>query len=275
MSKYGMLIDTTMCIGCKGCSVACKQWNELPAEITQNRGTYQNPLRLSASTWTNIEYREIETGDQLTWVFFKRACMHCEHPACASACPVGALHKTEAGSVIYDDQKCIGCRYCIVACPVGVPTFQWDKGLLAQPLIRKCKFCFDRVSQGIPPACSKTCPSGAILFGEREQLLAEAERRIANSRAKYINHVYGKEEAGGTSILYLSSVPFEQLGLPKLDPRPIPALSEAVMGGTVPFALAWTAVLAGIYGLVRLRERGKPKTGEPGASTDREKEASQ
>jgi formate dehydrogenase iron-sulfur subunit len=260
MSKYGMLIDTTLCIGCRGCSIACKQWNDLPAVATRQRGTYQNPPALSASTWTNMEYREIERGDQVAWVFLKRACMHCEHPACASACPVGALRKTTEGPVIYDDRKCIGCRYCMIACPFGIPTFQWDKGLLAQPLIRKCHFCFDRLSQGMPPACAKTCPSGAIRFGERAQLIAEAEARIASNPAKYVNHVYGKEEVGGTAILYLAAVPFEQLGLPKLSSEPVPALSETVMSGTIPFALTWAAVLAGIYAVVRFRERGKIAT---------------
>jgi len=254
-----MLIDETRCTGCRACQVACKQWNDLPGETTRNTGSYQNPPALSAKTWNLIEFREIETGDKVDWYFFKHACMHCEHPACVSVCPVGALQKTASGPVIYDDRKCIGCRYCMAACPFGIPTFDWDKGLLDHPVIRKCNFCVDRISNGLEPACAKTCPSKVIQFGERDALLAEAEARIAKNPSRYVNYVYGKTEAGGTSILYLSAVPFDQLGLPVLGPEPVTKRSETVMGYTLPFAAAWTAVLAGVWGLVRLRERGKRK----------------
>ena len=257
MGKYGMLIDETRCTGCRACQVACKQWNDLPAETTRNLGTYQNPPALSASTWSLIEFREIEVGDRVDWYFLKHACMHCEFPACASVCPVGALYKSAFGPVVYDDKKCIGCRYCMAACPFGVPTFQWDVGLLGQPLIRKCSLCIDRVSNGLQPACAKTCPSTVIKFGERAELLAEAEERIARNPTKYVNHVYGKAEAGGTSILYLSSVSFAKLGLPELGPERVTRRSEQIMGATVPFAIGWAAVLTGVYGLARFHERKK------------------
>ena len=251
MVKYGMLIDATICMGCRGCSVACKQWNDLPGTKTRNTGTYQNPPDLSASTWTNIEYREIETGDQVAWVFLKRACMHCEHPACVSACPVQALHKLDNGPVVYDAGKCIGCRYCMVACPFGIPKIDFNKLL---PEITKCTFCADRLDSGLPPACAKTCPAGAIRFGERDKLIAEAEARIAKNPAKYVNHVYGKAEAGGTSILFLSAVPFDQLGLPTLGPDPVPALSEQVAIFGTPTALATVAaVLGGVYWFTKRR----------------------
>lgn len=256
MSRYAMLIDETRCTGCRACQVACKQWNDLPAEITHNRGTYQNPPALSAKTWNLIEFREIEAGSKIGFYFLKRACMHCEHPACASVCPVGALHKTAEGPVVYDDGKCIGCRYCMAACPFGIPTFDWQKGLLDQPVIRKCNFCVDRLSNGLTPACAKACPSRVISFGERDQLIATGEARIRQNPERYVNRVYGKEEVGGTSILYLSSIPFEKLGLPRLGSAPVIALSEQVMEYTLPFAAAWGATLTGLALLFRFRQRG-------------------
>ncbi len=275
MAKYGMLIDETRCTGCRGCQVACKQWNDLPGEETHNTGSYTNPPHLSAQTWNLIEYKEIDRGGQVGFFFLKRACMHCEHPACVSVCPVGALRKTPEGPVVYDDHKCIGCRYCMAACPFGIPKFDWQKGLLEGALIRKCTFCADRLSNGLIPACAKTCPSKAITFGERDQLIVEAENRIRKNPDKYVNHVYGKEEAGGTSILYLSAVPFEQLGLPKLGPAPVTTLSEQVMEYTLPFAGVWLATLAGLAAVFKFRERGakQPEIG-PAADDPHNKEAS-
>jgi len=173
MSK-GVLYDATKCIGCRACQVACKQWNELPAEKTTNSGTYENPPRMSAYTFTKINFTEVEYNGEFKWVFNKQQCMHCQEPGCAEACIVGALVKTEEGPVTYDDGKCIGCRYCMVACPFGIPTFEWDKPL---PWIRKCTFCADRQAAGLKPACVTTCPTGALKFGERDELIVEAQRR--------------------------------------------------------------------------------------------------
>lgn len=254
MAGYGMLIDTTRCIGCKACTVACKQWNGNSTTLEQDKdhhGSYQNPERLYSKAWTIIEYREIGEGKDFSWNFNKKACMHCLHPACASVCPVGALHKTSAGPVRYDDWKCIGCRYCMMACPFEVPSFDWDKGLLEQPLIRKCILCYDRLYE---PACAKACFSGAILYGERDKLIGEGEERIAKNPEKYLDHIYGKEEGGGTSILYLSSVPFEKIGLPDLASVHPTALTEKVMAGTLPFAAIWGTVLYGIYWLIKFRK---------------------
>jgi formate dehydrogenase iron-sulfur subunit len=274
MSKYAMLIDETKCTGCRGCQVACKQWNDLPGEKTRNTGSYTNPPNLSAKTWNLIEYIEIASGNEIGFHFLKRACMHCEHPACASVCPVGALYKTAEGPVVYDDGKCIGCRYCMIACPFGIPTFDWNKGLLDQALIRKCNFCVDRLSNGLTPACAKTCPSKAISFGERDKLIAQAEAQIRKYPDKYVNHVYGKAEAGGTSILYLSHTPFDQLGLPRLGSAPVTTLSEQVMEYTLPFAAAWGATLSGLALLVRLRNRGARHAAADAASSQGELETS-
>jgi formate dehydrogenase iron-sulfur subunit len=171
--------------------------------------------------------------------------MHCLEPACASACPVGALHRQENGAVVYDPAKCIGCRYCMMACPFAVPKFAWDQAL---PTINKCFLCAGRQEQGLEPACAAACPTGALAFGERDALIAEAQARIQAAPESYVDHIYGKDELGGTGWMYLSPVPFEQLGFPTLDSRPVTALSESVATyGTAGMTVGVAAVLAGIY----------------------------
>ena len=251
MSK-AVLYDATKCIGCRACQVACKQWNELPGEITTNQGTYENPLKLSANTFTKIRFTEVEDNGKFHFVFNKVQCMHCEHPACVAACPVGALQKTPDGPVVYDDNKCFGCRYCMVACPFGIPTFEWDKPL---PWIRKCTFCADRQSSGLKPACVTACLTGALKFGEREELLTEARERITTSPDKYVDYIYGEKEVGGTSWLYLSPVPFEKLGLPTLGSEPVTLDAERAMGAVPPVLFSVAAAMAGVYWLVKRRER--------------------
>jgi formate dehydrogenase iron-sulfur subunit len=251
MSK-ALLTDLTRCIGCRACQTACKQWNRLPAELTRNLGSYENPLRRSAKTWTTITFNEVDEGNYFYWIFAKRQCMHCEHPACASACIVGALKKTDQGPVAYDDRKCIGCRYCMLACPFGSPTFEWDKPI---PHICKCTMCEDRQSEGQKPACAATCPTGAIAFGERDDLLQEANSTIRTKSGRYVDHIYGEMEAGGTSELYLSSVPFEKLGFPVLGPEPISRYADIAMLGVPPTVAAVGAVMGGIYWFVKRRER--------------------
>ena len=251
MSK-AVLYDATKCIGCRACQVACKQWNELPAVATTNTGTYENPPRMDAYTFTKISFTELEDNGKFQWVFAKHQCMHCEHPACVEACIVGALEKRPDGPVTYDDNKCIGCRYCQVACPFGIPNFEWDKPL---PWIRKCTFCADRQGGGLKPACVTTCPSGALEFGERDDLIAEARERIAATPGRYVDHIYGEKEVGGTSWLYLSPVPFEKLGLPTLGSEPVTVDVERAMGAVPPMLFGVAAVMSGIYWLVKRRDR--------------------
>ncbi|MQY80734.1 MAG: 4Fe-4S dicluster domain-containing protein [Dehalococcoidia bacterium] len=263
MSK-GVLYDATKCMGCRACQVACKQWNELPAEKTTNSGTIENPPKMSARTFTKINFTEIEDNGKFHWVFNKLQCMHCEHPACVTACPVGALQKTEGGPVTYDDNICFGCRYCMVACPFGIPNFEWEDPL---PWIRKCTFCADRQGGGLEPACVTTCPSGALKFGERDDLIAEARERIAAEPSRYVDHIYGEHEVGGTSWLYLSPVPFEKIGFPTLDSKPVTVDAERAMSAVPPVLLGVTATMAGIYWVIKRRQK---MNGEK--ETDREKE---
>lgn len=202
----GMLIDLTKCIGCRGCQVACKQWNNLHAVDTQFNPEFTNPPVRTAYTWTTVEFLTTELNGKTLSTFTKTQCLHCEHPACESVCIGAAIKKTADGPVIVNHDKCIGCRYCQVACPFGVPKYEFDK---AVPKMQKCTMCADRVSAGMQPACAATCPNGAILFGEREALLKTAKERIAKGKGKYIDHVYGEHEVGGTAVIYLSGVPLE------------------------------------------------------------------
>lgn len=206
-----MLIDTTRCTGCRACQVACKSWNDLPAGASEFSDSGTNPRHLDARNFTRVLFEEVSThGGEPRWTFVKRQCMHCVEPACAAACPVGALTKLPAGPVVYRDDRCIGCRYCMLACPFQIPKFEWAARV---PYVRKCTFCADRQAAGKKPACAATCPTGALLFGERERLLAEAHRRIDAAPARYQRTVYGETTGGGTSMLYLTALSFDELRL--------------------------------------------------------------
>jgi len=177
--------------------------------------------------------------------------MHCLSPTCASVCPVGAMRKTPAGPVVYDADRCIGCRYCIMACPFGVPKYQWDRPV---PVVGKCVMCAPRLAKGQPTACASVCPTGATLFGEREDLVREARRRIAQEPSRYVDRIYGLDEVGGTSVLMLAGVPFERLGLPSnLPHQPMPELTWRVLS-ELPNVVTFAAVfLGGIHWITKRR----------------------
>lgn len=196
------LIDTTKCIGCKSCQTACKQANGLPTD--------DRPVALSATTLTIVDFRNISRkADAPEIKPVKRQCMHCEDPACVSVCPVGALVKQENGCVTYDENICIGCRYCMVACPFGIPKYNWNS---ANPKINKCAQNCMADGKRDKPACVAACPQQALQFGTREELLNIAHARIRENPGKYVNHVYGEKEIGGTTMLYLAGTSFEALG---------------------------------------------------------------
>jgi formate dehydrogenase iron-sulfur subunit len=233
-----MLYDATICVGCNACTSACREWNGTTPE-TDARGLYDAPTELSADTWTLIQLYQGE-GE---YSFVKRQCMHCVDPACVSGCPVQALQKTAEGPVIYDPERCIGCRYCMYACPFHIPRFEWDEVI---PLVAKCTFCYDRIAAGNGPACAERCPTGALTWGKRGDLAAEAEGRIEAEPRRYINYIYGKEDAGGTSVLYLSAVPFEKLGLENVGTEPVPDLSEGTANIVLPGILVGGPVALGL-----------------------------
>jgi len=244
-SGKAVLVDTSKCVGCWWCYAACKHAHNLPETIKPDP---QNPPELSSDVWTTLNTGKIDNE----WFFAKRQCMHCEFPACVNACPVGALEKTDAGPVVYDERKCIGCRYCMVACPFGVPSFEWEDPI---PWIRKCDFCADQLAEGLEPACVSACPMGALKFGEREDLLAEARQRIAAEPNKYVDHIYGEKEAGGTSWLYISTTPVEKMGFPALESEPVTVNAQRAMGAVPPVLLGVVAAMSGLYWLAKRRDR--------------------
>ena len=211
----GLLIDNTKCIGCRACQTACKQWNNLPAEKTTFFGGegYQNPKDLSGSTYNLIKFHEIIENNKIKgWGFWKKQCRHCIDPACVAACPVpGVLEKKTYGPVAWDDTKCLGCPLCKEACPFNIPRFTSE----INPKIRKCNMCNDRLEEGLEPACVKACPTGATIFGKREELLKIAEKRLQEEPDKYFKYIYGKDDLD-TSVLYISCFDLEKIkGYPK------------------------------------------------------------
>jgi Fe-S-cluster-containing dehydrogenase component len=208
-----MLFDNTICTGCRACMPACNEANGLPADSVSSGGIWDMPSDLNSKTKNIIKVYE-EPGEP-GYSFVKRQCMHCLDPACVSGCPFDALKKNEWGAVTWTGSLCIGCRYCEVACPFDVPKFEWDHW---NPKVVKCEFCFDqRLKKNQEPACTAVCPTGAVIFGKRTDLLSKAKERIVESPGKYFEQrVYGEHEAGGTQVLYLSNVAFEKIGLPKL-----------------------------------------------------------
>lgn len=195
-----MLIDISRCVGCGNCQRSCTETNHLEPTLQQQES-------LNSQNLTYLQEVNLEGGKTR---FVKRQCMHCLDAACASACPVSALYQTHEGPINYRVERCLGCRYCMVSCPFNVPAFEWEDGLT--PEIRKCMMCYEKQQAGELPSCVSNCPSGALKFGKRGELLAEAHARIAANPDHYVDHVFGEREAGGTAMLYLSDVPFEMLG---------------------------------------------------------------
>jgi formate dehydrogenase iron-sulfur subunit len=226
--EKGVLVDLTRCIGCRACQVACKSWNERSVKKTSNHGVFTNPPKLNSDTYTHIQFLDGQVNNQPAWFFIKDQCMHCKDPACASACPVGAFKKLPNGAVSYDFDKCIGCRYCMIACPFSVPKYEWE-GIIF-PWVRKCTFCSERIANQLIPACIKVCPTQTMFFGDYDDVLAEAQKRMKENPGKYIDHIYGKDEAGGTSWIYISNVPFEQLGFnTKIPAKKLPDNTWAML----------------------------------------------
>lgn len=239
MGVTAMLYDSTLCVGCKLCESACAEKWHLP---------YDDKIaaeeKLSAHKLTTVKTH----GER----YSRRRCMHCLEPTCVSVCPVGAFTRTPQGQVVYDENKCMGCRYCMTACPFSVPAYEWQS---RAPRVRKCDGCYDRIAKGQPTLCSEACPNNATITGDRDQLIAEAHKRFAEKPGEYYPQIYGLQEVGGTATLFLSAVPFEQLGLrTDLPKEALPPLTWKVLSMVPDIAAVGSVLLGGIYWITHRRE---------------------
>jgi formate dehydrogenase iron-sulfur subunit len=253
-NSFGVLVDTTLCVGCRSCEQACNEVNtDLPRKPLahfKDLSILDEKRRMDYATYTVVNrYYDIQELEQKP-VFAKFQCMHCLRPACKSACIVGAFSSEATGAVQYDSWKCIGCRYCMAACPFQVPAYEYGNALT--PQIRKCHLCYQaRLSKGLTPACVQSCPMEVMTLGERSDLLRMARDRIGAYAGRYVPHVYGEHEAGGTSWLYLASIPFEDLGLPRLGYHPLPGYSEPIQHAIFKWFLPPLSVYAALGGIWR------------------------
>ncbi len=246
----GVLVDTTRCVGCRSCEMTCAEVHGFP-QPDPDEAVFEKERSPSTTQWTLVNRYNTDKGE----VFAKKQCMHCNQPACASACLTKAMLKTEEGPVIWREPKCMGCRFCMISCPFDVPKFEYDSPI---PKIQKCTLCWERLQEAEQPACVEACPAEALQFGKRRELIEEARRRIVENPEEYVHHIYGEHEAGGTSYMYLSKVPFEQLGFrTDLDTTSYPELSKDYLYA-VPIVLTlWPAFLLALSNATK-------KEGEPG-----------
>ncbi len=252
---YGMLTDFTACVGCRSCEKACNEANKMPApdKPFTDSSVFEEKRWPSAKTYTIVNRYE-NPKDPSKPVFRKIQCNHCLEPACATACPIHAYTKTPEGAVIYNEDLCFGCRYCVIACPFNIPAYDYESAL--EPKIVKCILCHGRIKEGKLPACAEACPAGAITFGKRADLLKIARKRIADNPGKYIDHIYGEREVGGTSWLYLSGVPFEQLGFPTNLPKKSPLeLSKGYLSSIPVIFTTFPAIFGLLYAATHHRDQ--------------------
>jgi len=241
-----ILVDVTKCTGCEKCVAACIKSNDLNAQ----KADYDRAVSkdgLSSNRFLSLI--EVQKDH-----YARKSCMHCVEPSCVSACLVGGLTKMKEGPVIYDPNKCIGCRYCMLSCPFEIPRYEWEK---TSPYIKKCDMCFERVTDGQRPACVENCPSNVLMFGDREELLKIARKRISKESNKYIDHIWGEKEFGGTSILYISDVCLDELGFTKHAKESIPKMTEPVVEATPIIAASVATGLIGLNWIVNRRNKLK------------------
>jgi Fe-S-cluster-containing dehydrogenase component len=252
---WGVLVDTTRCIGCRSCERACAVENDLPVPDIEGDGALERLRDTDESCWTLVNRYQTSGGE----VFVKRQCMHCWQPACVAACLTRAMYKTATGPVIWRSPQCMGCRYCMVSCPFDVPKFEYDEW---NPKIQKCNLCWRRLEAGGKPACVESCPTDALMFGKKRDLMEIARTRIYNHPDRYVHKVYGEYEVGGTGWLYLAAVPFEELGFrTDLGTTPYPEYTRDFLYG-VPLVLFGLPAL--LFGLHELSE---PPGDEPAAES--------
>jgi formate dehydrogenase iron-sulfur subunit len=258
-NQLGVLVDTTVCIGCRRCEWACKESNRLPNQMSlkeyeKGQAVFQETRRTSADTYTVVNRFE-NPKDSSKPIYVKKQCMHCYEPGCASSCFVKAFTKRPVGAVTYDASLCVGCRYCMAACPFEIPAYQYYNAFT--PQVTKCTFCFERISkEGGVPACVGICPAETMTFGKRTDLIDLAHKKIRDNSGRYVNHVYGEREVGGTSWMYLSAVPFDMIGFrTDLGQVPIPTYSKPFLSLVSPVFITIPALAMGFYSFKRRRDK--------------------
>jgi len=250
--SFGVLHDSELCVGCRNCEAACNKVNNLPPpdKPFNDLSVLDEERRTTPTAFTVVNRYETSKDTK----YRKNQCYHCLEPACASACFVKAYTKTKEGAVIYDESVCVGCRLCMIACPFEIPTYEYESAL--EPRIRKSTLCYPRIVQGLLPACVEVCPMEALTFGKRKDLIKIARERIRRYPDRYVDHIYGEQEMGGTAYLFLSSVPFKELGMREdLGVTPAPELTAAALGA-VPMVIGlWPVLLTGIYAMTKRNKK--------------------
>jgi Fe-S-cluster-containing dehydrogenase component len=242
----GVLVDTTRCIGCRSCEVACSVANGNFVPDPKSDNALEKIRDTSDKQWTVVNRFDTRKGE----VFVKRQCMHCWQPACVAACLVNAMYKTKEGPVTWDGDKCMGCRFCMVSCPFDIPKAEYHSW---NPRIMKCNMCYERLRQGKKPACVEACPTDTLMFGSKRELMEVARHRVYSHPDKYVHQIYGEHEAGGTGWLYLSAVPFDQIGFrTDLGTTPYPEYTKQFL---VSVPLVLFSVPALLLGLSELTDR--------------------
>ena len=253
--SMGVLHDTTLCVGCRRCEEACNKVNDLPApEVPfKDESVLNQERRTTDKTYTVVnKYADDNRPGGVT--FRKLQCNHCKEPACASACFVKAFKKTPEGAVVYDASVCVGCRYCMVACPFNIPTYEYEKAL--DPKVMKCTMCYPRIKEGKLPGCVEACPVEALTFGKREDLIKIARERILKYPEKYVDHIYGEYEMGGTNWLYITGTPFEKIGMREdLGTTSAPELTAGALGAVPIVVGLWPVLLTGIWAMTKRKEK--------------------
>ncbi len=245
---FGVLVDTTRCIGCRTCEIACATAHDNPVPDVRNDGALEKHRTTSPTQFTVVNRYKTEKGV----VFVKRQCMHCWQPACAAACLTNAMLKTKVGPVIWRGNKCMGCRFCMVSCPFDVPKFEYNSW---NPRIRKCDMCWDRLKEGKRPACVEACPTDALMFGKKKDLMEIARTRVYRHPSRYYRRIYGEHEVGGTGWLYLASVPFDKIGFrTDLGTTPYPQFTREFLYAVPIVFFSLPAFLMGLSILSRSRD---------------------
>jgi formate dehydrogenase iron-sulfur subunit len=253
-NSFGILHDTTRCIGCRKCEEACNKVNELPApeQPFDDLSVLDQERRTRFDTFTVVN--RFKGKDNLLPVFVKKQCNHCLEPACASACFVRALRKVKTGAVIYDESLCVGCRYCMIACPFNIPAYEYNEPMT--PRVTKCTMCHPRIEKGLLPGCVEICPKEALTFGSREKLIKIARRRIEKYPNAYIDHIYGEQEMGGTSWMTISGAPFSEIGMREdLGTQTASSYTAGPLAAVPVVVALWPVLLTGIYAISKRKDK--------------------